>query len=302
MDLNTLFESRNLSDNTLKLYKRNLLKLNNDEVIKNLNFLKNEAVILDKIKSYAKTTQRSYIISICSILKNIDKFKKQYDNYFKHLKTMNSDLKVNTTKTETQKDNWLSTEAIDKIYTELKDEVNLFSTKKKLTKPQFSKLQDLLLMSLYTCIQPRRNRDYFLMKIVQQSDDYSDDDFNYLILNKKEPVMMKLNKYKTDKKYKSIDIELPIELKDVIKLYLKYYPSTEDDKFLLLNNKLKQMKNNNDITLQLNKIFQNKVSSSMLRNIFLSNKYSKVINDLKTDTTAMGTSVSTALDNYIKSD
>jgi len=302
MDLNTLFESRNLSDNTLKLYKRNLLKLNNDEVIKNLNFLKNEAVILDKIKSYAKTTQRSYIISICSILKNIDKFKKQYDNYFKHLKTMNSDLKVNTTKTETQKDNWLSTEAIDKIYTELKDEVNLFSTKKKLTKPQFSKLQDLLLMSLYTCIQPRRNRDYFLMKIVQQSDDYSDDDFNYLILNKKEPVNMKLNKYKTDKKYKSIDIELPIELKDVIKLYLKYYPSTEDDKFLLLNNKLKQMKNNNDITLQLNKIFQNKVSSSMLRNIFLSNKYSKVINDLKTDTSAMGTSVSTALDNYIKSD
>jgi hypothetical protein len=38
----------------------------------------------------------------------------------------------------------------------------------------------------------------------------------------------------------------------------------------------------------------------MLRNIFLTDKYSDVIEELKKDTSAMGTSVGTAMNNYIK--
>jgi hypothetical protein len=38
----------------------------------------------------------------------------------------------------------------------------------------------------------------------------------------------------------------------------------------------------------------------MLRNIFLTDKYSGVIDELKKDTNAMSTSVNTALNNYIK--
>jgi hypothetical protein len=40
----------------------------------------------------------------------------------------------------------------------------------------------------------------------------------------------------------------------------------------------------------------------MLRNIFLSSKYSDIINELKDDAAGMGTSVNTALNNYIKTD
>jgi hypothetical protein len=55
-----------------------------------------------------------------------------------------------------------------------------------------------------------------------------------------------------------------------------------------------------DMTRILNKIFGKSVGSSMLRNMYLSNKYSNIIENLKKDTTDMGTSVDMALNNYIK--
>ena len=51
------------------------MKLNDNKPIKNFNFLRNkEEGIIDKIKILKPTTQRSYIISICSILRDISKF------------------------------------------------------------------------------------------------------------------------------------------------------------------------------------------------------------------------------------
>jgi len=57
----------------------------------------------------------------------------------------------------------------------------------------------------------------------------------------------------------------------------------------------------NDVTKNLNKTFGKNVSSSMLRNIFLSDKYTDIVNELGEDTAAMGTSVNVAMSNYIKS-
>ena len=62
------------------------------------------------------------------------------------------------------------------------------------------------------------------------------------------------------------------------------------------------MKISTEISKILNKIFNKKISSSMLRNIFLTDKYSGVIDELKKETSAMSTSVNTALNNYIKKD
>ena len=55
-----------------------------------------------------------------------------------------------------------------------------------------------------------------------------------------------------------------------------------------------------EITRILNKIFGKNIGSSMLRNIYLSNKYSNVIEKLKDDTASMGTSLEVALSTYIK--
>jgi hypothetical protein len=56
----------------------------------------------------------------------------------------------------------------------------------------------------------------------------------------------------------------------------------------------------NQITRILNKIFDKRVSVSMLRNIYLTDKYSDVMNEMSDDVKAMGTSINIATTNYIK--
>ena len=71
--LNNVFQQRDkpISDSIKKLYVRNLMKLNNDMPITNFNFLKEPKQILNMIKDYKPTTQRSYIIAICTISKKL---------------------------------------------------------------------------------------------------------------------------------------------------------------------------------------------------------------------------------------
>jgi hypothetical protein len=299
-------KNRQLSENSINLYKRNLLKLNDNKPVKNFNFLRNKEGVIDKIKNLKPTTQRSYIISICSILRDNPKFKKIYDEYFILLKEFNNNLKVNTDKSETQEKNWITQIEVIDIHKKLKEEVLiLLNKKRKIEKEGFNKLLNFMVLSLYTLISPRRNKDYSLMKI---SSNVENDNFNYLVIDKKNNMKFTLNKYKTDKKYHSINIDIPEPLKEVIILYLKYHPSKNElkkqeyDIPFLVDEKGRAMKISTEITKILNKIFNKKISSSMLRNIFLTDKYSGVIDELKKDTNAMSTSVNTALNNYIKKD
>ena len=50
----------------------------------------------------------------------------------------------------------------------------------------------------------------------------------------------------------------------------------------------------------LNKIFNKKIGSSMLRNMYLTNKYGKIMKEMKDDVKDMSTSVEVAMNNYIK--
>ena len=136
-----------------------------------------------------------------------------------------------------------------------------------------------------------------------------DDNFNYLTMDKKtKKAMFILNKYKTDKKKHSVEIDIPNTLKEIFILYLKFHPHRNQlqepnyDFHLLVDKQGEPFKNSTEITKRLNKIFDKKISSSLLRNIYLTGKYSGVMEELQKDTKAMATSVSTAMNNYIKMD
>ena len=58
----------------------------------------------------------------------------------------------------------------------------------------------------------------------------------------------------------------------------------------------------NALTKKLNNIFDKKIGSSMLRKMYLTNKYSDVMNEMKEDAKDMGTSSSVMQTNYIKKD
>jgi len=117
--LNNIFNKRDkpISENSEKLYTRNLEKLNENKPVTELKFLKNIKETLSKIQKYKPTTQRSFIIAICTVLKNNDD--NLYNQYYEILSKMNNDLKVNVEKSDKQSKNWIEDDKVNQIYGKL---------------------------------------------------------------------------------------------------------------------------------------------------------------------------------------
>jgi hypothetical protein len=284
----------NISASSKKLYTHNLKKLNQDQEIKNLNFLKNKENILEQLESKKPNTKRTYLISIVSAVKNSEnkQIKKLYDYYYPILEQLNKDLIDNTKKTDKEVDNWISEEELKEVIENCDAIIEEIKTKRKIDDKQYDKLLDCLILSLYTKIAPRRSLDYIEMVVSKPEENQTT---NYYYQGK-----FYFNRFKTAKKYQQQIIDVPPSLDQILKLYLKFKKG-ESNK-LLVNVKGVGLKTSTDMTNRLNKIFGSKVSSSMLRKQFLTNKYGSIINDLEKDTENMGTSVGTALNNYIKDD
>ena len=288
-----LFEfNTRISDSSKKLYTHNLKKLNDGNEIKNLNFLKKTELIEEKLNKLKPNTMRSYLISIVSVLKNRDKYKKTKDFYYKKMMDMNSTLRDNTDKTQKEENNWLTQEEINEKFNDLYKIVDEINNKRKLKAGQYDKLLDCLILGLYVTMPPRRNLDYVKMVVGEDGDDKE--------LNYYHNGVMYFNRYKTSKTYNQQTAEVPDELMKVIKLYMKFKP--KDTNWFLINNKGNNIDTSVEMTRRLQNIFGRKISSSMLRKIYLTDKYSDNAEGLKADASKMATSVNTINNNYIKAD
>ena len=290
-------KNKNLSSSSIILYLKALKKLNDGKEIKNLKFLTKPDNILTKITDYKPTTQRNIIIAIVSILKVLENplYSKYYDIMINMTKNINENNK-NNEKTETQKTNWMGWDEIMSKFNELKNNLKISKT---ITEQQYNALLDVVVLSLYVLIPPRRNKDYIQMEITKNNT--KDITKNYLDTKKEQFIF---NVYKTAKKDGQLIVSIPDELMAILKLYIKHHPyktemKTENVPFLVYYNKKRIP--DNGITRILNKIFNKKIGSSMLRHIYLSGKYGNVLEEQKEDAKMMGHNVSTARD-YIKID
>lgn len=300
------FENKpDISPSSRKLYTFNLTKLNKGKPIKNLNYLASPT-ILDNLNGMKPNTRRTYLIAIVSALKGRPeaKYKKLYTKYYEELMKLNGELKTNTTKSDTQKDNWLEQDDIMAKWDELKGIVDEIGTRRKITPDEYNRLLQLVVLSLYCLQAPRRNKDYIDMMVVKKTPEESDE--NYLNIVDWEWVF---NNYKTQKKYQQKRLPVPDNLREIIKVYLSHHPSSAEIKKrnphpvpFLVRQDGKPLQTSTDMTRMLNKIFKGKIGSSMLRNIFLTSKYGDAQKELAADTDAMGTSSETAMNNYIKRD
>jgi DNA-binding ferritin-like protein len=291
LNIEEIFSCRTITKSSLDLYKTKLLILNDNKPIKNLNYLYDIDKINEKIKMLKPNTRRTYIIAITSILACLNKedkkpnkkIKKLYADYSKILDEYNSSLRDQTEITEgTQV---LSKEDIDKVYQNLKNNRDMNK----------QKYQDYLILSLYYLTPPRRSLDYKMMKVIKDFSPELSKEFNYYDGSK-----FFFNAYKTRGKYALQEIEVPNELKQILDFHIKSN-NLKDDDFILRDFKNEtELKRGNEITLILNRIFKSKVSVSMLRRSFLTNKYGNMSDDLKNDVDKMGTSQDVATNNYIK--
>lgn len=88
--IDEIFSDKNLSEASKKLYKNNLMKLNDNQPIEDFNFLKDTTKIQEKISKYGLTTQRSFIIAVICVIKTEPEL---YKVYFDLLTQMNGKLK-----------------------------------------------------------------------------------------------------------------------------------------------------------------------------------------------------------------
>jgi hypothetical protein len=286
-----------IKDSSKKLYMSNLKRLNDGQEPADYTFLKNTAKIFDKIKHLKDNTKRTYLISIVSVLKDQPKFKKPFDLYYQKMMEYNKNLKTNTTKSETQKENWMNQEEIKKVWDGYNTQVAAFKGKRKLAEPDFETLLHYLVLSLYVLIPPRRN-DYLKMLILLEPAELKPE-YNYLDVKNKQFIFQN---YKTNKTYATQTVDIPKELMDVITLYLKFRKDKKNLSPFLVKPDGTPFESINSITRILNKIFKKKLSVSLLRNIYLTDKYAKENQEKQQDASAMGTSVNMIDNNYTKTD
>jgi integrase len=301
---------KGLAQSSIKLYLRNLEKLNDNQPIKNLNFLKDPAVIQERLVKYRENTKRGYLISICSVL-SLDKStkakQKLYDEYFKLMMDKNKELKgeeKENVKSETQEKNWMDWKEVEEKYDELEKKVNAFKDQKTLNEHQYNTLLQYVVLSLYVLFPPRRN-EFQKVMVAKSATEKSPTDTNWLDLDRTRFIF---NKYKTSKKEGVAIIDMPEAFVRVLSRYMKFHPLTKGKKItnktepfpFLVHYDGKPLDKVNSITRVLNKVFGKKAGSSMLRASYLTGKYGDVRQEMKDDAKAMSHSVATQQTNYVK--
>jgi len=293
-----LMEAKGLSEKTIQYYLDRAYRLNNKKKFTSIKFLRDTNRIIPLLKENLSTaTQKSYsgtIITLLDLYPN--KLNKKAIDIYKNFiskEDMDQYIQEQDKKTEKQAENWLNLDDLLEIKNKLNEQIEKINFEKKLNQKEYLTILKNFILSLYLNLAPRRSSDYTLMKIGPDEDE----SYNYLNLDKKELIF---NQYKTKKSYgkQIIDISNNKELLEDLDLYLKYRKSDND--FLLIKSNGKPFNQTNDMTKTLNQIFDKKISTQMLRNIYLTSKYGNVKKDLKQDVSEMGTSMKCALNIYSK--
>jgi hypothetical protein len=288
--IKTALEKKGLSPTSIKLYVRNLEKLNGKQPIKDVKFLNKVDNIVKAIEDdYKPNSQRTFFISIVSVLNAIKgeskPLNKLYKTYFdKMIDIANKIREIPTEqKSESQEANWVDWNDVKAMREELQK-------KHKEHPDDFQTALHLMILSLYTEVPPRRNADYQLMNVVQKYEDKLPNDRNYLSIDSKQFIF---NQYKTAKRYGKQVVDIPDSLYSTINDYLRLHPEiqgkitkTTNTPFLV-DKAGKPLDKINSLTRQLNRIFGKNVGSSLLRHSFLSGKYGDSLDEMKKDSEMM---------------
>ena len=286
-----LKDKREIADITASQYIRTLYSLNSELPFKNLAWLKNSASVELRLENYVESTQKtmlSTIVSTLSLYNQKSSYKKIFAYWYNRMmeKSNEDRQKDSTQKTPKQEKNWLSWDVIKAHEKRLEEEVHKII--KNPTPADWNTVLAYMVLCLYTRFSPRRNQDYQFMKVVKtpaQAEKLGKE-FNYFVLDTKQFIF---NKYKTANSHGEQVFDVPQDLVDAIMLYLKAHPLKPTLKspfqFLVLNDGT-PLPSVNSITRILNKIFGRNVGTTMLRHIYLSNKYD--VSEMNEDAEKMG--------------
>ena len=269
-----------LSESSAKTYASLLTSLGKRLDIKTVaEFGRDHAKIIDAIGQMDKPQTQKTLLSALYVLTGDDQYKTVMLEKCKVVNDIYKTQKVSASRA----DAWVPFEQIQDKYKTLLAEYK--------RNPSDMNIMNLLIVGLTSgvLIPPRRS-EWVYVKIK----DYNKDTDNYL--EKKQFVF---NKYKTAKVYGRQTVELPAELKAVMTKWLKINKTD----YLFYKPSTGKPLTPSDLTRWLGSIFDGtNISVDMLRSIYLSHQYKGLpaIKALEAQAEAMGHSVSTEINNYVK--
>lgn len=308
---------RDLKESSLLQYIQNFSKLQNElEPTKelNLNFVLDGDKVDDKLSSYSLTTRRNYYNCIIIILEsNKEKFStfgvdiddaiksyiKKRDDLNEQYNSSNKEHKY----TGKQADNCVEKSEILNMIKVIKKEINGKDLFKK-TKADMGNYNYALLM-YYIAINihvnaPLRN-DLAFLKVFYYRKMPENLPDNYMVVNK-DNIEIVLNDYKTNKDDKTASIS--ITDKPTITLIKKYIKINGGyGEYLLKNNDGTPLSKNGLSHLFLkfsDHYLKKKVSTTLLRKCFYTDKYGHLIEEMEKDATNNLHSLNTAMSVYTK--
>lgn len=281
--LNNIKEKRpNISKSSLKTYEsiiRNLYKKVFDDEEYNLDkFDKENEKVLKYLKDLPSNKRKTVLSALVVITDNKNFRELMLDD----IKEYNKE-EAKQQKTDTQKENWVDNDTLDKMMKVLYHNAKLLYQKENKNPTDYQEIQNYIILCLFGgyYIPPRRSLDYVNFKIKNIDKDNN----NYIDKNN-----LVFNSYKTAKTYGQQKVELPKELKTILNKWIKINPT----EYLLFDSSYHQL-SNVKLNQRLNKLFGKKVGVNQMRKTYLSEKYQSLIDlkkDLASDMTDMGSSLS----------
>ena len=260
--------------------------------------LEDVALISAKIEDKSPNTRKNYLASIVKLLRMMpdnETNKKLIDTYSKLMNVEIENTKPTNSYNEKQKANLMTMAEINQIRDSMLTGIKPADLTKRIN---YDTLLDHMILSLYTLQPPRRNEFYDML--LAKSPAEIDNTQNWILWTPKKKEFI-FQRYKTAKTYGTERFAISKELDPVIKNYLKYRDSIAlpDNKAFLVKFGNQNFENSNDITRRLNRMLGKNVGASMLRHIYLSEKYGATIKMMEKDAKALGHSVEQQKD-YIK--
>jgi integrase len=173
-------------------------------------------------------------------------------------------------KSQKEEDNWMSLTEIKEIYDDLYQRVSLMFSQKLIA--DYTTINNFILLGCLggiSGLSPRRSKDYTEMKIKN----YTNQD-NFFKAGK-----FYFNVYKTATDYGEQVIDVKQKAPEFYKILNKWVKINPTEYLLFSSNK--QKLTSPQITRMLNKLLGENVSSSMLRHIYLTEKYGDIQNEME---------------------
>lgn len=276
----TLRENRpNLSDSSVRTYVSILSNIYkrvypNDESY-DIKKFDNTNLFIDFLKDTPFNKRKTILASLVVI-----SGKSEYNKIMMNDVGEHKAQELKQEKNQKQKDNWLEFDEIKNIFDNQEKATKFLYSKTPHSAGDLQAIQNYILLALTSgiFIPPRRSIDWIMKwKNFDESKD------NYVDLKKN---MFIFQNYKTAKNYHKVEIPLPKKLKNILTKWFKINPTD----YILFDKYFKPI-NATKITERLNNVFGKKLSTSMLRHIFITDKFRDVnLQEIADTATDMGNS------------